>query len=44
LRGSMRIRSQKRGGTIIDIEIPLKHSVNNTHRDLRDVAASARAS
>jgi signal transduction histidine kinase len=44
LRGSMRIRSRKGGGTIIDIEIPLVHSVNNTHKALRDVAASARAS
>ena len=44
LAGSMRIRSRKGGGTIIDIEIPLEHSVNNTHKDLRDVAQSARAS
>jgi signal transduction histidine kinase len=43
LGGSMRIRSPKGGGTIIDIEIPLA-SVSNTHRDMRDVAASARAS
>ena len=42
LGGSMRIRSQKGGGTIINIEIPLDSS--STHKDLRDVAASARAS
>jgi signal transduction histidine kinase len=44
LGGSMRIRSRKGGGTIIDIEIPLASSVSNTHKGLRDVAASARAS
>jgi signal transduction histidine kinase len=43
LGGSMRIRSRKGAGTIIDIEIPLA-SGSNTHKDLRDVAASARAS
>jgi len=42
LGGSMRIRSRKEGGTIIDIEIPL--ASGNTNKDLRDVAASARAS
>ena len=42
LGGSMRIHSRK-GGTIIDIEIPLA-SGTSTHKDLRDVATSARAS
>jgi signal transduction histidine kinase len=42
LGGSLRIRSRKGGGTIIDIEIPL--ASGNTHKDLRDVAAPARAS
>jgi two-component system, NarL family, sensor histidine kinase UhpB len=42
LGGSLRIRSRKGGGTIIDIEIPL--ASGNTHKNLRDVAPSARAS
>jgi len=42
LGGSMRIRSRKEGGTTIDVEIPL--ASGNTNKDLRDVAASARAS
>jgi signal transduction histidine kinase len=42
LDGSMRIRSRKGGGTIVNIEIPL--ASGNTHENLRDGAVSARAS